>query len=197
MDISTRPAVPPSAIKSHVASRSWHAQPRIRPRGASGRPSRALARENVVLCRISCQDGTCGFTRHIRTTGPKKQEKRKEKEMIKINKWEPLIITCYCSIWAQLKHKHPQMIKGFYRKLDFIAYVIPPRFPGPPRIHLPPRRRRFECARRGRQGQQLLSFVAYTFFFNLLGIGMTFPSETKKKNHVTFAHLESQKKNLR
>jgi len=33
------------AIKPHVAVRSWHAQPRIRPRGASGRASRPSARK--------------------------------------------------------------------------------------------------------------------------------------------------------
>ena len=104
MGIGTRPVVHKCG-KTARCSRAWHAQPRIRPRGASGRP-RARERESVVLCLISCRERSHPT---YQDDGPE-ETREKERKGKQKKKWEPLIITCYHA--TQIKKK------GLFRKLD-------------------------------------------------------------------------------
>ena len=110
MDISTRPVVH-RCDKTARCGRSWHAQPRIRPRGASGRASRASARK----CR-SLSDLFVG----TRTVSPdiSGRRSRRNKRKAKKRKAEKKKVAPDKSHATVCSPNDPDKKKGLFRKLD-------------------------------------------------------------------------------
>jgi len=105
MGISTRPVVHKCG-KTARCSRSWHAQPRIRPRGASGRPRARKCRSLSDLLSGTVSPDISG-----RRSRRNKRKGKKRKAEKKVAAPDNHMLWCEAQT-TQIKKK------GLFRKLD-------------------------------------------------------------------------------